>query len=466
MKRQPNLILIGIDSLRSDHTSLYGYPRLTTPHIDKWAAGGTTYMRSYCPHIPTTSGYANMLTGLDCFGTNIVALRHHGDYASGIQTLPEILGHRGYSTVCVGFEGNPASRGFQRYVNFTGWGSLADSCLRKAENLNAAALPVLRELAAAKAPFFLFLRHMDPHSPYLPPAPFDRMFYDGNEYDPKNRSMEPLWKFKPFCDYFASWIRREVTDTRFVDASYDGEIAYMDSCIARIFTLIETLDLEKDTLVVLTADHGETLNEHDCLFDHHGLYDCTLNIPLVFRWPGKAPAGKKVSSYTVAMNITPTILDIMGIRAGIKYDGASLYPEMLGKARRGKGDSEFYITECTWMRKHGWRTPEWKLIHALEPDFHFKPEVELYNLKTDPQELKNLAKKEPKIVAQLGSRMLAWIARREKETARPNPIFTNTQWHGSKTHEGPFTSSQEAYDTLHIGDPETARKLQAEAAKK
>ena len=117
------------------------------------------------------------------------------------------------------------------------------------------------------------------------------------------------------------------------------------------------------------------------------------------------------------------------------------------------------------MRKHGWRTPEWKLIVALEPDFHFKPEVELYNLVMDPLENDNLAEKEPEVVAALRARMDAWIKRREAETGKQNPIFTNLDWHGKpQGHEGPFTSSQQAYDLLHIGSPGAAQKLQAREA--
>ena len=89
------------------------------------------------------------------------------------------------------------------------------------------------------------------------------------------------------------------------------------------------------------------------------------------------------------------------------------------------------------MRKHGWRTPEWKLIVALEPDFHGKPEIELYNLVTDPDENVNLAEEEPGVVGMLRIRMDAWIAKREAETGLTNPIFTNLQWHGT-SHEGPF----------------------------
>ena len=113
------------------------------------------------------------------------------------------------------------------------------------------------------------------------------------------------------------------------------------------------------------------------------------------------------------------------------------------------------------MRKHGWRTPEWKLIIALEPDFHFKPEIELYNLVEDPHEDNNLAEKEPDVVALLRSRMEAWIAKREQEEGITNPMLTQGDWHG-QAGTGAFTSSQQAYDTLHIGDPSQAAKLQAE----
>jgi hypothetical protein len=116
------------------------------------------------------------------------------------------------------------------------------------------------------------------------------------------------------------------------------------------------------------------------------------------------------------------------------------------------------------MRKHGWRTPEWKLIVALEPDFHFKPMVELYNLVTDPLENNNVADANPDMVALLKGRMDAWINKREQETGLPNPIYHQGDWHGHKG-VGPFQSSQQAYDTLHIGDPKAAAKLQAESRK-
>lgn len=457
MKRKTNLLLIGIDSLRPDHMSLYGYKHLTTPHMDKLAASGAVFENMFSPHIPTTPGYTSMFTGMDAFGMNVVALRHEGGLPKGITTIAEVLGKEGYNTTCVGFSGNPASRGFQKYIDFSGWGSWDEGRSAKAENLNAVAIPELKRLAASSKPFCLFLRHMDPHSPYLPPRPFERIFYDGNEFDKKNRSLDPVYKFAPFCDYFASWFPPGCKDKDYIIAQYDGALAYMDSCIANIFATLQELGIEEDTLVVIDSDHGETLYDHDCYFDHHGLYDCTVRIPLALILPGRISAGQRINDFCQMKDITPTMLDLMGIKTRIKFDGRSLLPRMTGGERLQ--EPEFYITECTWMRKHGWRTPEWKLIHALEPDFHFKPKVELYNMVIDPGENNNVADKEPGVVRMLEARMQAHIARREKETGRKNPIFTNLNWHGHGC--GPFKTSKQAYTTMHIGSPNAAKGLQA-----
>jgi len=457
-KRKPNIVFFGIDSLRADHMSCYGYPRLTTPHIDRFAQGGTLFERTYSPYIPTTSAYSSMLTGMDLFTTQVVALRHKGPLRAEVKTLPEILREEGYNTTCVGFTNNPASRGFDQYLDYAGWGSWNEGRSPKAENLNAVALPELDRLARRREPFLLFLRHMDPHAPYLPPAPFERMFYHGDECDPKNRSMEPVMAFKPFRDFFASWMPPGITDKDYVIAQYDGAVAYMDSSIRAIFTALEALDILDETIVVINSDHGETLYDHECYFDHHGLYDQTLHVPLILHYPGYVPAGRRVAGFNRHQDLVPTLLELAGIETDIRFDGRSLLPLVRGEV--ASYDSEFYITECTWMRKHGWRTPQWKLILALEPDFHWKPPVELYNLVEDPGENHNLAETHPDIVALLRSRMEQWIAKREEETGLPNPIHHQGDWHG---HDGigPFTSSQQAYDTLHIGDPAQAARLQA-----
>ena len=458
-QRQPNIVLLGIDSLRRDHMSAYGYHRLTTPHLDRFAQEGTLFENTFSAHIPTSSAYASMLTGMDVFNTQVVALRHKGGLRPEVSTLAEILRDEGYSTTCVGFTGNPSSRGFDTYLDYAGWGSWNEGRSPKAENLNAVAIPELERLAKKRDPFFLFLRHMDPHAPYLPPAPYERMFYHGNETDPKNESMKPVMEFKPFRDFFASWMPPGISDKDYVIAQYDGAVAYMDAAIQTIFTALEAKGLAEDTIVIVNGDHGETLYEHDCYFDHHGLYECTLTVPLMIRYPGRVPARKRISGYNQHKDLVPTILELAEIeREDICFDGRSLMQLVRGEV--ASFDSEMYITECTWMRKHGWRTPEWKLIIALEPDFHFKPEVELYNLIADPAENNNLAESEPEVVAMLKARMEQWIAKREAETGLPNPIHNQGDWHG---HEGvgPFKSSQQAYDTMHIGDPNQAARLQS-----
>ena len=457
-RKLPNLVFIGIDSLRADKMSCYGYPRLTTPHIDRFAQGATLFEKTYSPYIPTTSAYTAMLTGMDLFTTQVVALRHKGTIPDDVQTLPEVLKANGYNTTCVGFSGNAASRGFDTYLNFTGWGAWNEGRSPKAENLNNVAIPELDRLAKARAPFFLFLRHMDPHSPYLPPGQFERMWYHGNETDPKNTSMQSVLSFKPFCDYFASWMPPGITDKDYILAQYDGAVAYMDTCIQVIFNALEAKGILDETIVVINSDHGETLYDHDCFFDHHGLYDPTLHVPLIIRYPGKLPAGQRVPGYNLHQDLMPTLMELIGIESGITFDGESLLPLVSGA--RTSHAAEFYITECTWMRKHGWRTPQWKLIVSLEPDFHGKPPIELYDLIQDPLEYTNLAEQCPDVVALLRQRMEDYIAAREQATGKTNPIHNQPGWHG---HEGIdyFESSEQAYETLHIGDPKQAARLQA-----
>jgi arylsulfatase A-like enzyme len=457
-KKHPNIILLGVDSLLADHMSCYGYSRLTTPHIDRFAQSGTLFEKTYSAHIPTTSAYASMLTGLDCFGTQVVALRHKGGLRPDIKTLPEILRDYGYASTCVGFSGNPSSRGFDKYLDYAGWGSWNEGRSPKAQNLNAVAIPELDRLARRKKPFFLFLRHMDPHAPYLPPEPFERMFYHGNECDPKNKSMAPVMSFKPFRDFFASWMPPGISDKDYVIAQYDGAVAYMDACIQTLFTALESLGILDESIVVLNGDHGETLYDHACWFDHHGMYDVTLHVPLIIRYPGIVPAGKRVAGYNQHKDLVPTILELAGIETNIPFDGRSLMP--MARGETASYESAFYITECTWMRKHGWRTPAWKLIAALEPDFHFKPPVELYNLVEDPHEDHNLAEELPEVVALLKKQMQAWIRKREKETGKRNPMLTQGDWHGHKG-VGPFKTSEQAYETMHIGDPKQAARLQS-----
>jgi len=292
---KPNILFLGVDSMRRDHMSMYGYPKLTTPHLDKLMQGGTVFNNSFSPSIPTTPGYASMLTGRDCFGTDIVKVFHDGEIAQEAIPLAKILEEQGYNTSCFGATGNVACAGFQKYFEYNGWGSWKEGRSHKAGSLNSVAIPEMERLLGEDKPFFMFLRHMDPHSPYLPPEPFDRMFYGGDETDPNDTSLDEALSFEPFCDFLADWINPEATDKDYMIAQYDGELAYMDSCITQLIETLKAHDQLDNTLIVLTSDHGETLYDHGIFFDHHGLYDCTIVVPIASVGRAKCPLANAVT---------------------------------------------------------------------------------------------------------------------------------------------------------------------------
>jgi arylsulfatase A-like enzyme len=284
--------------------------------------------------------------------------------------------------------------------------------------VNEKALPVIERLKAQDQPFFLFIHYWDPHTPYLPPPPFDRMFYTGDEQDPAHTSMEPVWASPWFANYFREWLDG-VRDIEFVKAQYDASIAYSDACLAHVFNRLGELGLFDDTLVLLQADHGEELDEHGCWFDHHGLYETNVGVPLLLRHP-RAAAGS-VAEMASVEDLAPTVLellDLSGLSAGMT--GRSLRPLLHGDPRPPK--EALYLTECTWMRKRGWRTPGWKLIEALEPDIYGKPPVELYHLSGDPGEQQNLADERPEVVERLRADRDAHVARRLRQTGLPDPL--------------------------------------------
>ena len=283
------------------------------------------------------------------------------------------------------------------------------------------------------------------------------MFYHGDECDPNNDSMNPVFAFKPFRDSFASWMLPGIADNGHVIAQYDGAIACMDSCIQTILNHLETRGVLDGMIVALVADHGETLYEHECGFDHHGLCGLNLHVPLIVRYPPMMPAGLRLSAGRCQFrDLVPTVLEFAGIESEIRFDGRSLVGMVRGAV--ASHAAEICMSECTWMRERGWRTPQWKLIRALEPDFHSKPPVELYYLIEGPLATSDIAADKPEVVHMLSRRIDRRIAVREDESGLPNPIICQGDWHG---HEGigSFKSSQHAYDALYIGDSAAAKRI-------
>ncbi len=168
--------------------------------------------------------------------------------------------------------------------------------------------------------------------------------------------------------------------------------------------------------------------------------------------------------YNQHKDLVPTLLELAGIETEIGFDGRSLMQLIRGEVP--PYESEMYITECTWMRKHGWRTPEWKLIIALEPDFHFKPEVELYNLIEDPGETDNLAGEQPQIVELLNARMERGSPSAKRKPGCPTRSTTRATgtakraWARSPPRSKPMTRSTSA---TRIRPPNFRRVLVADA---
>jgi arylsulfatase A-like enzyme len=417
-----NILLISLDTTRADRLFCYGYHRPTSPNIDRIAEGGALFTEFYSPHIPTFPGHTTMMTGRDLYAHQVTSQSSTPELSPDIPTLAEILSSQGWYTAAADNLGRWFQRGFQSYEGYS-WDTANQKEWRKAEAVNAASLKVIDAAAGQDKPFFLFLHYWDPHTPYLPPAPFSRMFYEGDEKDPANTTMDPVWEFENFKWYFNEWMPG-VTDIEFPKAQYDAEVAYMDACLAHVFTRLQELRVLDDTLVVMTADHGEELDEHGCWFDHHGLYEPNVRIPLIMRLPGRIPAGACIPGFARTTDITPTVLDYAGLLdPALKFEGVSLRPliQQPEGVSRGSCDA-LYLTENTWMKKRALRTHNWKLIVSLEPDLHDLPMTELYDLSTDPGENLNVANERPEVVTELRGRLEDQVRRRCIETGLPDPL--------------------------------------------
>ena len=409
-----NIVLIALDTQRADHLSCYGYPKRTSQFIDSIARRGVLFERCYAPNIPTHPSFTTMFSGKEAITHNIVNIGGGVPLASDVRLLPEILKEHGYATAAVDSMGRHFSRGFDEYVTYT-WDRSNPTVLRKAETVTEKALPVIERLREQPQPFFLFIHYWDPHTPYLPPPTYTRKFYpkDRDPYDLNNHSMDEAWTWEPFKWYFHEWMPG-VTDAEYVVNLYDGETAYMDRHLRRVFAALAPV--QEETLIILTADHGEVLNEQLGYFDHHGLYEGNIHVPMILYWPGKLPKGRRVPGYVQNLDLAPTILDLVGIPDRDNMEGLSMLPTIFG-LRDGNYD-EIYLSEATWELKRGIRTQRWKFINSIEPDRHGRPMQELFDLQNDPQEQQNVAGEYADVAKELEARLASWVRQRLTETER------------------------------------------------
>ncbi|NNE43303.1 MAG: sulfatase-like hydrolase/transferase, partial [Gemmatimonadetes bacterium] len=378
----PGLILVTIDTCRADRIGCYGAGGEITPVIDGLAERGVVFEQATAPAPLTLPSHCTILTGLY---PDRHTLRDNGvgRLPDGARTLAEILSDAGWRTgafvsaVPLGSEFG-ADQGFAAYddefsssaaglvVQSESEREVADRLFfeeRIASRTVDAAAPWIREARAADEPYFAWIHFFDPHAVYSPPP---------------------------------------AQAARFGAGSYEGEIAFVDEQIGRILEEIGDLS---GVVVAVTADHGESLGDHG--EQSHGLfvYESTLRVPWVLAGPG-VPRGTRVADPVSLVDVTPTLLEVLGLPGLDDVDGASRLAAAQGDAA---ADADVF-GECllprlnyNWAGLRSVRRGRWKLIDAPAP--------ELYDLANDPGETRNVAGDHPDQVAQLRAALEAHYAR-------------------------------------------------------
>jgi len=430
-----NVLFIVIDTLRADHLSCYGYKRLTSPHIDRLAQQGVLFERAFANAIPTHPAFTTIFSGQYPITHGVVA---HGGERQAPRTapwLPELLLKHGYTTCAVdnlaesrlGF-----GRGYEFYIDPMHKQTLHINADNRV--INERALPWLEQHKHER--FFLMVHYWDPHTPYMPPRAYRKLFYTGNPCDPANRSLEGMERHPLGKMWRETWFNQlggHITDAEYVAALYDSEIRYCDDGVGKLLDELERWGLAENTLVVLTSDHGELMYRHGVFFDHHGLYDGNVHVPLIFRLPSMEPA--RVDGLVAHVDIAPTVLECCGVEAPKEFEGESLAPVLRGKVQAGARDA-VVCEECTWQMKWAFRTARHKLIVARGEDFYGTPVRELYDLDADPDELRNIADVAAETAADLDARLEAWLAgKREQNGLEEDPLIAHGLTLGKRWHE-------------------------------
>ncbi|HVT44402.1 MAG TPA: sulfatase-like hydrolase/transferase [Thermoanaerobaculia bacterium] len=344
------VILISIDTLRSDRLPVYGYGGITTPHIDAFRADSILFEHAYSHYPLTLPAHASMLTGLlppehgirDNLGYQL---------EESIPTLAETLRKEGYATGAavssyVLRQESGIARGFDFYDDDTDW-------IGKAQSLGLIQRSGDETIEAARAwvtgqtnPFFLFLHLYEPHTPYTPPEPYKSRYRD----------------------------------------RYDGEVAWVDELVGRFLQTLKSSDLYDRSLIILLSDHGEGLGDHG--EDEHGLflYREAIQVPMILKLPRAQHAGKTVSAAVQLIDVMPTVLSLtVGDFDRKTLQGSSMV-ELVGDDQSA---SRRIYAETQYPRLHfGWSD-----LHSLIDGTHHyihAPAPELYRIDRDPVEQQNI----------------------------------------------------------------------------
>lgn len=408
------VFLITVDTLRADHMSLYGYPRETSPRLAKLAAGGVTFNHAISQWPKTGSSFAAMFTGLYPHTTGLThkaALRIPETYL----TLPEFFKAEGYNTFGVNSNAVLASQfgwntGFDEYRQTWGDGDFPDDPkafrpLASALRVNNLAIPLLRK-HAGDGKLFAWIHYSDPHAPYVLPDGTSNAFLDDDLYGKGDRPL-PARVVKGYT-------LDNRTDLKYYVAQYDANVLVADDYIQRLIDEMRGLGLLEDSLIIFTADHGESLGEHNSWFEHGPLpYNTTAHVPLFFLMDG-LPAGTRVDRPVELVDLYPTLRELIAPDRPVPgLEGKSLWPLL-----KGESGEIFRQAFSEAGRRpnlyHSVQEPVWKLVfnsggkrsraaHSATGGF------ELYNLADDPLETRNLAAEHPEEVRRLRRDLVTWM---------------------------------------------------------
>ncbi|HJO26237.1 MAG TPA: sulfatase [Planctomycetota bacterium] len=316
----PSVILISLDTLRARHMSIYGYERETTPELEKFAEQAVVYDTAISSSCWTLTSHASMLSGFYPEQHGVTEKRR--GFSPEVPMIAERLYDRGYQTLSLFYEGWIHER-FGMNSGFDVWRSHMDA-LEAEEHLREEFANV-----SHNRPYFLFLHLFDIHAErleepddpfYDPPPPFDTMFMaDARE------QLEGI-NFDQVREDRDNPVPEDIIPP--LTALYDGNIAWIDSLLGKWFRELDELGFMENTLVVITADHGESLASRGSLKGHGGLYQEGLHVPLLVRYPDGTPGapapGTHVTEMVHQVDIAPTILAGLGMEPAPELPGYSL----------------------------------------------------------------------------------------------------------------------------------------------
>ena len=385
-----NVLLVTLDTTRVDYVSPFGGDPRITPHLQALADRSSLFTYALSETNVTSPSHLTIMSGLRMIEHGV--LSNEARVPDGVDTLAEAMKRAGYRTA-----GVPAARHVGSQMGWRGFDLLdhVEDVLTATE-VSDRALEWLAE--PSDAPFFAWVHYFDAHSFYTPPPDIASRFYPGDREagdGPRLADHEAVRRKKQATG-LARWLG-DTRDPEYPAAMYAAEIHYVDLELGRLLAGLERLGLAEQTLIVVVADHGESLGEHDIFYGHQGIYEQQLRIPLMIHVPGLSASSS--NAWVTTLDLAPSISQLTGVSLRQVGAGASLVPLLLGKESPLHDGRQSFVHHQARNRAVALRENDWKLIWPIfKRDRLLSKRPELFHLGKDPDELVDLAAAEPERV--------------------------------------------------------------------